>query len=107
MNADEGKAGVVLFAGKLYDPRLSALSVPPWPKKRYKILVLSFPFLWLLLIFQLLCGILNETSEICTNPFIPLWHAPGTRDAGNRPNGNGETGPEVTANKYDSTGSCG
>ena len=28
----EGKAGMVLFAGKLCDPCLSALSVPPWPK---------------------------------------------------------------------------
>ena len=31
---------------KLCDPRLSALSVPPWPKKRY---INTLPFLFLLL----------------------------------------------------------
>ena len=70
MNAHEGKAGMVLFAGssssssrdeyylggtialllqdhrtmstKLRDPCLSALSVPPWPKRRY---INTLPFL--------------------------------------------------------------
>ena len=45
MNAHEGKAGVVLFAGKLCDPRLSALSVVATIKALYKYTsFLSFPF---------------------------------------------------------------
>jgi len=38
----EGKAGMVLFAGKTSDPCLSALCVP-WCEKA-EILFLSFPF---------------------------------------------------------------
>jgi len=41
VNADEGKAGMVLFADKT-DPCLSALSVPPLPKRRY---INTLPFL--------------------------------------------------------------
>ena len=45
MNAHEGKAGVVLFAGKLCDQRLSALSVVATTKALYKYTsFLSFPF---------------------------------------------------------------
>jgi len=40
---DKGKAGMVLFAGKLYDPCLSALYVPWCKKALYK--HSSFPFL--------------------------------------------------------------
>jgi len=45
VNAHEGKAGMVLLAGKLCDPYLSAVCVHWCKKALYKILFLSFPFL--------------------------------------------------------------
>ena len=41
----EGKAGMVLFAGKLCDPCLSALYVPWCEKALYKYSSFNFPFL--------------------------------------------------------------
>ena len=70
MNAHEGKAGVVLFAGKLCDPRLSALSVVATIKALYTGKFTSFLFLSFFFLHECDHGGLREDKPVGDFPWL-------------------------------------